>query len=102
MRVGTSERGSRCAFVVGCRKRLPRWGGWADDSSPRPLASLGIPAARRTGMRLIEIKLRLPRWPAEGDGPARISAHSCVCISVIDRGRCLQLLRWRLGETLQP
>ena len=41
-------------------KRLPRWGGWADDSSPRPLASREIPAARRTGMRLIEIKLRLP------------------------------------------
>ena len=26
---GTSERGSRCAFVVGCRKRLPRLG-WLD------------------------------------------------------------------------
>ena len=41
-------------------KRLPRWGGWADDSSPGPLASREIPAARRTGMRLNEIKLRLP------------------------------------------
>ena len=42
---GTSERGSRCAFAVGCRKRLPRWAGWANDSSPRPLASLGILAS---------------------------------------------------------
>ena len=58
--VGTSGRGSRCAFVVGCRKRLPRHVRWTDDSSPRPLVSLEIPAARRTGMRLIEIKLRLP------------------------------------------
>ena len=43
--VGTSERGSRCAFVVGCRRRLPRHARWTDDSSPRPLASLEIPAA---------------------------------------------------------
>ena len=47
--VGTSERGSRCAFVVGCRKGLPRWGGWANDSSPRPLACLEIPAASAFG-----------------------------------------------------
>ena len=45
---GTSERGSRCAFVVGCRKRLPRHARWTHDSSPRPLASREIPAARRT------------------------------------------------------
>ena len=50
---GTSERGSRCAFVVGCRKRLPRWAGWMHDSSPRPLASREIPAARRTRAQLI-------------------------------------------------
>ena len=50
---GTSERGSRCAFVVGCRKRLPRWAGWMHDSSPRPLASREIPAARRTRVQLI-------------------------------------------------
>ena len=50
---GTSERGSRCAFVVGCRKRLPRWAGWMHDSSPRPLASREIPAERRTRAQLI-------------------------------------------------
>ena len=42
--VGTSGRGSRCAFVVGCRKRLPRHARWTDDSSPRPLASREMPA----------------------------------------------------------
>ena len=49
-------------------KRLPRWGGWADDSSPTPVASREIPAARCPGMRLIEIKLRLAD---EGDGLQR-------------------------------
>ena len=42
---GTSERGSRRLLRWGCRKRLPRWAGWMHDSSPRPLASLEIPAA---------------------------------------------------------
>ena len=77
---GTSERGSRCAFVVGCRKRLPRWGCWANDSSPRPLVSLEIPAARRTPAQLITGWAQgagLRRW--EGDGcsqrmASRISA----------------------------
>ena len=72
---GTSERGSRCAFVVGCRKRLPRWGCWTDDSSPRPLASREMPA-RRTRMLIAG----WAQWAGAeemgfGNGCLRVASH---------------------------
>ena len=75
--VETSERGSRCAFVVGCRKRLPRWAGWMHDSSPRPLASREMPAARRTRAQLITGWAQwagLRRW-AEGMAALRMASR---------------------------
>ena len=93
---GTSERGARCAFVLGCRKRLPRWAGWMHDSSPRPLASLGILASdQRAVDHLITCRAQragLRRW-AEGMAALRMASQ----ISVVDR-RGATLPRRRIGQ----
>ena len=75
--VGTSERDSRCAFVVGCRKRLPRWAGWMHDSSPR--RSPPERYLRRSDPRAADHRLGSQWAGAEemgfGNGCLRMASH---------------------------